>query len=78
MGDHAPAFAVVRCAGDNIPGQRPCGDVELTFDQYEHQMARPHLGWSCPQCGSNASYLDAPSERLQGITTEHDDEDVPR
>lgn len=77
MSDRNRPFAVVRCAGDSIPGQQSCGDVELTFDQYSYQMERPHQGWGCPHCGSSADYLDAPSERLQGITNDDDEEVAP-
>lgn len=78
MGDRERAFAVVRCAGDSIPGQQPCGPVELSFAEYERQMARPNRGWDCPHCGSSATYDDVRSERLQGVDEHDDDEDVPR
>lgn len=72
----ATHFAAVRCRGDNVPGQLACGLVYLTFEQYEREMMRPNVGWSCPQCGSSADYDDAVSEQLQGI--DDDDEEVPR
>lgn len=58
-------FAFVRCYGDSIPGQTPCGIVGLTREQYSFQMRRPNRGWDCPNCGSTASYQDRLSEEAQ-------------
>lgn len=60
-------FAFVRCQGDSIPGQQPCGLVGLTREQYSHQMNRSDSGWFCPNCGSSAAYDDAASEEAQGV-----------
>ncbi len=79
MRDPDRPFAVVRCRGDSIEGQERCGLVELSFAEYERQMARPNALWCCPNCGSTASYDDNRSELLQfGPPPADDDEEVPR
>ena len=60
-------FAFVRCAGDSIPGQQPCGLVGLTVTEYMRQLNKPNIGWWCPHCGSSADYDDAASEEAQGV-----------
>lgn len=62
-------YAVVLCHGDSVPGYS-CGLVELTKQQYSAQMQRPHKGWVCPQCGSNATFDDDAFERIHGIDQE--------
>jgi len=61
-----PAYAVVRCHGDSVPGYC-CGQVDLTEEQYIAQMERPDSVWACPNCGSNATFDDAAFERIHGI-----------
>lgn len=53
-----PTPYAVYCAGDNIPGQAPCGLVFLTNDEYSAQLKRPNRGWHCPKCLSCASWDD--------------------
>lgn len=69
-------FAYVRCRGDSVPGQQPCGVVGLTMAQYEHQMNKPDSLWYCPNCGSSANYDDARSEKAQGLNDEGHDPDL--
>lgn len=77
MADRERKFAAVDCHGDSVDGQEPCGLVEISFGEYERQMARPNALWCCPNCGSTATYNDRRSEQLQGIAGD-DDEEVPR
>lgn len=53
-----PTPYAVYCHGDSIPGQPKCGIVFLDEQNYSHQMDRPDNGWTCPQCGSTASWDD--------------------
>ena len=78
MDDRDLPFAAVHCHRDSIPGQQPCGLVDLPFAEYERQMAKPNALWCCPNCGSTATYDDRRSEQLQGVSTPDDDEEVPR
>lgn len=61
-------FAFVRCGGDSIPGQEPCGLVGLTYAEYMGQLTKPDVGWCCPHCGSSADYDDVASEEAQGVS----------
>lgn len=61
-------YAFIRCHGDSVPGQQPCGLVGLTYTEYSRQLAKPDVGWSCPDCGSSADYDDIASERAQGVS----------
>jgi len=61
-------FAAVRCHGDSIPGQEPCGLVEISEQEYERQMNRPDSLWCCPHCGSTATFDDDDYEERHGIT----------
>lgn len=58
-------YAYVRCQGDSVPGQTPCGLVALTNKQYLRQMHHPNHGWCCPNCGSSASFDDILFEKLR-------------
>lgn len=48
----------VVCHGDSVPGQEPCGHVELSAGQYAKQLGRPDSLWYCPRCGSTADWDD--------------------
>lgn len=63
-------YAFVRCQGDSVPGQQPCGLVGLTEMEYLRQLDKPDVGWWCPHCGSSADYDDAASEEAQGLNDE--------
>ena len=52
------AYAAILCQGDNIEGQTACGQVELTLEEYMHQLNKPDSGWFCPHCGSTADFDD--------------------
>lgn len=46
----------VTCHGHNIPGEKTCGRVPLTKEQYNKQMSNPDSFWYCPQCGGSADF----------------------
>ena len=62
--DDQCVYARVICRGDSIPGQQPCGNVDLTEEQYDTQMNRPDSLWYCPNCGSSAIFDDDHFEDL--------------
>lgn len=73
----AKPYATIICTGglvEDVPG---CGSVELSLEAYNAQMARPHQGWRCPQCGGDADFDDAEFERIHGIN-QGDDDEPPR
>lgn len=78
MADRDRPFAAVSCHGDWMEPATSCGLVELSFAEYERQMAKPDHLWCCPNCGSTATYDDRRSEQLQGVAEPIDDEEVPR
>ena len=51
-------YAAVLCHGDSVPGQERCGQVLISEDEYDRQMSRPDLLWTCPHCGSTAEFDD--------------------
>jgi hypothetical protein len=48
----------VRCHGGSVPEAPACGFVNLSKDEYGYQMAKPDSVWSCPRCGSTATWDD--------------------
>jgi len=57
-GDGGAAFAGVIC--------RVCGPVDITEEQYDHQMDRPDSPWTCPRCARLAEFDDDRFEELMG------------
>lgn len=57
-------YAGIICHGDSVPGQQPCGRVDITESQYDAQMNRPDSLWCCPNCGSTADFDDDRFEEL--------------
>lgn len=43
-----------------------CGQVFLTAEEYERQMANANQTWRCPRCGQEADWDDANYE-LRGF-----------
>lgn len=78
MADPSRPFAAVMCQGSWPDGDNSCGLVDLPFEEYERQMAKPDALWCCPRCGNTATYDDHRSEQLQGVADNNDDEEVPR
>lgn len=73
-GRHAAAYAAVVCRG--TPEAPGFGNVDLDYDEYMRQMARPNAGWECPRCGEPSDFDDARFEELNDLSTGEDD-DVP-
>lgn len=55
-------YAAVFCKGDSFGTS--CGQIELTSEEYLHQLNQPNQGWSCPRCGSTADFDDTYFEDL--------------
>jgi hypothetical protein len=64
------SYAAVICHGNSVPGQSPCGRVEIDEAEYSRQMDRPDAFWCCPNCGSTADFDDAYFENAHGIDEE--------
>lgn len=64
-------YAAVVCNGDVIDGHpttsRSCGRVLLSEPEYERQMRKADLLWSCPKCGSTALFDDGYYEERHGV-----------
>jgi hypothetical protein len=68
ISDEEMIHAAVVCRGDSVPGQKPCGQVKISGDEYVRQLSRPDSLWMCPNCGSTADFDDEFFETLHGIS----------